>query len=851
MEFAVAACLLVVTACQDVTVPAGGSSDSGDDGGDTLQVTGDGQDEDTTGVVPPADSTDDGLDESSDGAVGSTGCVPVGESSGGLTECEDDCDASGFELEHISGVNYRGQRVHHLSPTCIGPTCPEPLQSGTFGPEPIVPCEETADALASPRGPEVHCQFAPLALTFGFELGFTQPPAADSITLTRPRIDDPSTVEDYLWRSRTVEMRGPGTEFNGHYVRGSSPTPDRVERVTNLSCLANLEARGLPFDPEDLATACAATFDEDGATVPLRRRAEVVFRPTEGRLDPRNVSCNTPDAGPDTCCNACDYELSVNVAKYGVAPTGVLRSPNTDNALACDPDADRLSTCRDFRPRVNRTGEVATYRYEWNGCTSDWRVPLYDRIRETHPDDRPGAVEPPGPLCNDGGDCAEGQECIGTNADGEACTAGAACAERRCQAQWFVECRSDPELIPAQPYCVDARFHDSAAGACHETTAPFQGVGGQQPAGSRLAQCDLDADGNYTNAECCQGSLGDEPACDPFFQAEVQALGRHDRDPSLPDAAQCVCSADVSQPATCDAVVQAWCEAPVGDATDPGAPSAAGGYALPSVTRQGGTRYDADLEGFELRFAHAGNLPRAKTEACAQARNLIGGRDAGGSWLAHDNAVASLDRDHDLAMCSGSTYEVVFAGPDDAEHIASEAGDTLAGRQRYVIETVDFLVSPGSGFPTDNLVISSCDSFSLRFTNKYDLSVDNLRKLAIWEVVDMAGEDVPTQRVAGGRDCDPDATAGDVAMGAIPCLVVDLEQFGAGAVEVAVDPSLGNLLQPGLRYRVVAPGLDSPADLTNAEAYAEAFHDACGMPLITGDLPESEYEYDFTIDQGC
>jgi len=116
----------------------------------------------------------------------------------------------------------------------------------------------------------------------------------------------------------------------------------------------------------------------------------------------------------------------------------------------------------------------------------------------------------------------------------------------------------------------------------------------------------------------------------------------------------------------------------------------------------------------------------------------------------------------------------------------------------------------------------------------------------------MGGEQVATTRVAGGRDCDPEATPAEVEMGAIPCLVVDPDNSSIAELEFRPDPEVfPDLLQVGQRYRAVLPGLDDPADIGDPAAYVEAFHDACGMPLITGDLPESEYDYEFTIDSAC
>jgi hypothetical protein len=390
------------------------------------------------------------------------------------------------------------------------------------------------------------------------------------------------------------------------------------------------------------------------------------------------------------------------------------------------------------------------------------------------------------------------------------------------------------------------------AGACLAANAPFDGVGGPQPAGTRLVQCDTNTDGNLTAAECCQASLGDEPVCDPLFQSQVVPLERHDRDPAVSAAAQCACTDPGSQPAACAAVVQASCAAPIGAGTDPGGASGPGEYALRGVSRLGGVRHDDELGGFDLRPAHRGNLERSLPERCAQSAGLIGPRSIDDGWLANEAYGTGLSEDFDRAMCSGSTYVVHFAGPGDLEHVASEAGDTLAGKQHYVLQTADFLVTPGSGFPTENLLVDACEDFSLRFSNKYDLSVQNQRKISIWALEDQGGAWVPVQRIAGGRDCDPDATAGDVQLGAIPCLVVDVASQAFGEIAVSIDfERYGQLLQAGTRYRIVAPGLDDPADIADPAAYVEAFHDACGMPLVTGDLPEPEYLYEVTIDADC
>ena len=61
-------------------------------------------------------------------------------------------------------------------------------------------------------------------------------------------------------------------------------------------------------------------------------------------------------------------------------------------------------------------------------------------------------------------------------------------------------------------------------------------------------------------------------------------------------------------------------------------------------------------------------------------------------------------------------------------------GNDLTGKTTYVFETPEFHVVPGSGFPTDNLRIGACDDFQIRFSNRYDLDPNNLKKLELWQV---------------------------------------------------------------------------------------------------------------------
>ena len=373
---------------------------------------------------------------------------------------------------------------------------------------------------------------------------------------------------------------------------------------------------------------------------------------------------------------------------------------------------------------VDRRDELVRHRYTWDGCLSDWPLPLEDRLRQTHPDDRPAASDIVGDSCSSSDECESGLECIGVDAEGSACTDGDDCGDRECRLEWFGDCQ---ETEAGDSFCVDRRFRLAAAPACYIAEQDFEGGGMEQPAAARLAECGVTADGMLTTEACCQDALGNEASCDPFFQSGVRPVELFDRSPGM-GPPECIC--DESQTAFCEPLVEELCAPPVGDGTDPAGGSPAGTYAYREVRRRGGTRFSEELGGFELRLASLGSVTRGGAEACAEARGTIDEQGPDETWLAHAGFIPELDRNYSVAMCSGQTYSLFFAGPEDPEHLRSTGGETLAGKQRYTIETSDFLVNPGSGFPTDNLNISACDSFSIRTSNAFDLSVDNLRTVS-------------------------------------------------------------------------------------------------------------------------
>ena len=288
--------------------------------------------------------------------------------------------------------------------------------------------------------------------------------------------------------------------------------------------------------------------------------------------------------------------------------------------------------------------------------------------------------------------------------------------------------------------------------------------------------------------------------------------------------------------------------------------------------------YDPAIKGFEWRPADTGGVPRAAVESCAADRLQITAANLQDGWRGHDPLGFQVERfeDFDRAMCSDSTYRVVFAeppGPSEPprEHVRDKVGNTLEGKAEYTFETAQFHIVPASGFPTDNLRIGACDDFSLRFSNKYDMSPENLVKVQLVEVVesnvdpaasvgsceflfDLDGGAGPerVRRIAGGPGCASTRDEADEPGCHPPCLSVDVVGQEFGEIGVRIDPAeFGQVLQTGRRYHLVVPGLGSMDGVSDPAAYRSAFWDACGMPLILGGYlsEEPDYAYGFEVDE--
>ncbi|HWB76302.1 MAG TPA: hypothetical protein VG755_15130 [Nannocystaceae bacterium] len=765
-----------------------------------------------------------------DGCSGVVGDYPDGtgttdasadESSESGIACDGICDPD-FAIGYINGINLYSRNVQLLADglgTCVGDRCPGTLGNQLYGTEPVVPCSESEAANASPLGAAEYCRIAPLVATFGLDVGFTTP-------VERASFEElggvfPSEEGAWLWHADVVAIEGPGTAYRGDFPYTVAGQPLVITAVENLSCIARLADEGVAWSSDTLDALCSATWNDGGTLRPRRMAASMQFAATAGRYAAGGSACEAGQ-GADACCNSCDYELSVAVAKYGVDGSGARRGPT--DAITCDPQGDALQECRAFVPSVDRARETRVYRYAWDGAAVEWPLPLGDKLRETHPDDRPAGVEAIGPACEDDDTCADGLACIAGN----------------CRMPWTVGCIANPLTTGSTGYCVDRRYDMYAAAECHLANADFEHGG----AGDRLTSCDIDGDGEMTASECCDPALGGGESCDPPFQFGVAPIARYDRDPTLPAAALCTCDEESAADPACSDAVQTWCAAPLGAPAPELTASPAGAYAARVVEAKGGTRWNAELGVLELRIADLGGQPRASAEECAESRALIPHRNAADNW--NPAYVPELLADHDLALCSGSTYRVVFANGDAIDHVRSEAGGTLDGRSEHVFETPQFRVIPGSQFPTDELHIGACDDHQLRFSNKYDLSATNVRKL---ELRDEAGT-----TIAGGPSCSATATPEEIAMGAVPCLTVDVSEQSAGFIGVSIDRDVhGEVLQVGTRYWMYVPGLADIAAMSDAEAYAAAFHDACGMPLVVGDTPEvlALWEASFEIDEPC
>ncbi|MCB9754637.1 MAG: thrombospondin type 3 repeat-containing protein, partial [Myxococcales bacterium] len=899
------------------------------------------------------------------------------------------CDPDKLVLETISGVNYAGKTINFLGPRCSNDqgdaaSCPEEgsLVEAEVYVEQIGPCEESDDALESERGAEEWCRISPMIVNSNIAFVFNNLLEATTIELVRKQMTNPQLFEVYDWKSRILEIKGPITRYNGDYENGVGENPDIMERAVNLSCIENLrEFEGTAFDHTSDPAACDRTFTVDngavddikgfnsrdneklrnshpGGVIPLRMEPFGHTKSYRGETDIRSSgnSCATPDNGPDTCCSACDFELSVNIAKYGIdAPggdRGNQRIPGS-TAFECDATAgDKFAECRDFVAWTDRSAEPRNYVYDWNGDAGPHKLPYQDKLREAHPDDRPAGSEQKTVPCTTNADCTssngaglDGMECVGElGAGGPACDPDAhaddECVNARCVAEWVVDCTTFP-YSGEQGYCVDRRFSDQGANGCINN------------GGRRVANYDDDEDGKISRDEAVAGGLcGAEGACDPYVLGG-NPVGNYDRATTLPLEAQCKCDTDPAY--VCRGIVARLCsedgaangtydaaadeeviadkEALVtaceesraeccesvncsdlpyvytkdsdydGEMCDEALTTCLedanliaerypnlstmvkaeeftaldgirrkGQFAQKFISKFGGVVYDPAIKGVQYRIADLGNVARSLLERCAAARPTsdtanLGNFSIKDGWRANDTFFEEFE-DFDRGMCSSSTYTVRFAVPEDgesAEYIKDKVGNDLTEQNNYTFQTPNFHIIPDSGFPSDNLRIGACDEFEIRFSNKYDMSEQNLRKIQIVELVEsgMDGDDVTYAEagvVAGGFGCAENADQLDPGGGNVPCLTVNVKNQTTGAVSVFVDYNTFTevVLKEGKRYRFKVPGLETysdgssikwPLDLRDVtpEDYQAAFWDVCGMPLVLG-KNTTDWQYDFTID---
>jgi hypothetical protein len=854
------------------------------------------------------------------------------------------CDEDNLVLQAVGGFNYAGEYFWMVSPTCEGPACPEPFDEARIFVDNVGPCTQTEVAMQSSRGPEEYCTFSPMLASEGLDFVFNNLLDPTTIELVRNAIvPGVNAFEVYDWKTRILEIRGPITRYRADWHQDGAVA--KVTRGINLSCIDNLDDEWFlanpgtieqnpdPYDHLDnddpAADPCNAlspvtglprrlrfeeSKDENHDGVPESYGHAPVTKSTRGLWDHRAIglaaehTCVTPDVGVDDCCSQCDYALGVQVEKYGEGVNdGAVAAPRRVGAsscfapdgtpiacapaIACDPAADRLTTCREFVPRVDRDDETLRFDYEWDDpnvegepvLLEDQRIPLFDRVRETHPANRPQSVSDGGPHCASSTECTSrsghglaGYECFGTvPGSGERCTMGVgACEDGRCEPPWLVACRVDTLVTGAQGYCVDTRHDDGGAGACFEI------------AGVKVSTCDADDDHTLTAAECCPP----ETTCDPTLVPEALPLHAYERAASLPASTRaCVCG-DPDNSDDCETRVIPQTRSAGEEDDGPNLcedPARAGQHALKFVTRLGGVIYDPALKGVRWLPADRGTVPRALAESCAEERGLIAPRTIRDGWRANDDLglTAEAFEDYDRALCSGQEYSIVFATPeyddsgervDGNEVLEDKPHNTLEGKNVYTFTTSAFHVVPNSGFPGDSLRIGECDWFSLGFTNKYDLSPYNLDKLKLREVMaaDAACDctkaggacadaewecpldcnvrgGVGLCTVAGGTSCAP--TRDELDADSKPCLDIDVAghagaKSGAPFSDIAVRVDIaefGSLLVQDHTYRLEAPGLERESDMADPVLYDRAFWDVCGMPLVWGNEDDV---YEFKID---
>ncbi len=821
------------------------------------------------------------------GALMTTGCISD-------TDCGV-CDPDKLVLESISGVNYTNRKVHRLT---------DGVDSGKYFIENISDCLETDEAKEAVRGAEEYCKLSPLVSGSGLEFVFNNLLDPTSVELVRKDPSNPQLFQIYDWKTQIAHIEGPVTRFNGDY-RSGGDSADVVTRSVNLTCIDNLRAMQVDFDQtvlDENPSICEGFHEVDGKLLPLRMQASGITKSYGGETDWRASSCAAPDEGPDTCCTVADFELSVNVAKYGVDGSGTRLGPA--DGISCDPAGNVYSECANFETFVDRAFETNRYNYEWDGSADEFRLPLSDKVRETHPDARAAGVEPDGLPCQSDADCtalgsSPGASCIGTNGDGVACNPESeGCLDMHCKAEWFVTCRDD-SANTGGAYCVDKRFKDKGAGACYRAKESFQscdeeGNCTQWDAGRRLAYCDSGEfpDGVLSAAECCQDSLGGPANCDPLFQANVEPIERFDRDRTLPEETRtCYCGNPSNQPEFCAGQIERFCTAPWGSLVRHDGADNENAYVTRFVTKVGGVVYDPALKGILYLPGDRGAQPRSRVEdaaAIAVNPSLISGRNIQDGWRMHENAFFENYENYDRGMCSGSEYSVVFS--NSGQQVRDKVGNVLGDDDlTYKFETPEFHVVPGTGYPTDNLRIGACRDFKISLSNRYDLSVANTKKIELVQIgrnttgEDSLGESCATSRqpecwheehvVAGGPNCTE--FLDEIDLDTPPCLTVDVGLHRVGTISVQIDdvrfgPQLNDydpkkggtqldilLREISGRYRMRLPGLEGverfeDLDLSTAagvEAYEAAFHDVCGMPLITeGGQGYKDFYYDFTID---
>jgi hypothetical protein len=745
-----------------------------------------------------------------------------------------------------------------------GRELPRADHEGQYFVEKVIPCIET-EARSRPRGVDEWCKVSPLIVDSGLQFIFNNLLDPQSVELTRKQPTNPAAARGVRLEDPHRPPRGADHPLQRRLPAGATQTkPDTIDALDQPRVHREPRQAGrdttTPVDP----TVCDGTYKaEDGKHWPLKTQHRAQEQQRQARADDHRSTPSTarptpaasrrrarpPQNGADTCCDACDYELSVNVWKYGVhAGSGLPEvtrrgdeASGSTTAIICDPMGDKFAECADFIPHVYRAQEVRNYEYDWQ------RRRLHEafnaaRCRTSCA--RPTPTPAPRRPRAEDGPVQRHADC--TSTPRPTCRAWSA---------WVATARAPP-ATPATtaPTSAASRSGSSTAGPTPRRPAPTAtastsaGAGRAPPPASTTtsrstcaARPETCADENDNNKEPLPGrqlavlasptptrrpDRGDrglplasapgpkDAACDPLVQPgpfSVTPIARYDRKDTLPTATRkCVCE---DEPVDgCEEFVDscaAWTATRQAD--HQGGPR---GPVRDQVRqrRNGGVIYDPAVKGVQFLPADLGLMTRSLVEACSAGRPTAPARSTSRTAGAPTTTAPRSSR-----TSTGDVLELRVQGrvqhrrgrrkDGPIEYIRDKVGNTLrASRVR----------AAHAGLPRDpGQRLPDRQPAHRRLRRLRDPLLEQVRpqrgEPQEAQIVEISLEDGAdgARVVAGGIDCAdrPGRRPG------VPCLTVNVRDQEIGTVRVSIDTQKygADVLVSKHRYRLKVPGL--PEDL--------------------------------------